>query len=68
MWEDSNPEIINSNGQRYRVGYDDFGWFSIQAVYPHPVEEGVYVGEQEMAPVSFTPDGAEKIAQIINNE
>jgi hypothetical protein len=31
MSEIKNPEIIDSNGQKYRIGYDEYGYFCIEA-------------------------------------
>jgi predicted metal-dependent enzyme (double-stranded beta helix superfamily) len=32
--------IIDSNGQKYRVGWDEHGWFSIQMITLHPLHDG----------------------------
>lgn len=66
-WDES--EIIDSNGQKYRVGWDEFGWFSIQRVEPHLTEDR-YVPETDedgmkFPLTSFTPDGAETVRELI---
>lgn len=69
-------DIINSNGQRYRVGWDEHGWFSIQMVDENPFFESepdsgprwIPVEDENGSPyppVSFTPDGAEQLKQLI---
>jgi len=68
-FDDSDPELVNSNGSRYLVGYDDYGFFSIVPV-------NVYVDEDETAhvesqagarPVGLTPPLAEDIAEMIDS-
>lgn len=34
-----DPEIIDSNGQKYRIGWDEHGYFTIQMVTLYPVPE-----------------------------
>jgi hypothetical protein len=65
MFDNSDPTIINSNGQRYFVGWDDYGWFSIVAAEPD------VNGELEIADwdnvSSFKPGKAERIAEVIED-
>jgi hypothetical protein len=65
MFDDTDPEIIESNGQPYFVGWDDHGWFSIVAAEPN------VHGELEIADwdsvTSFPPRVARTLAEIIED-
>lgn len=73
--EFENSRIIDSNGTKYRVGWDQFGWFSIQTVAPHPEPDA----EEEWVPqtdqdgdtcpvVSFPPDKADDVIAAIKDK
>lgn len=62
--EFAESEIINSNGQRYRVGWDEHGWFSLVRVMEHP-ETGEWVREPQAEIVSVTPDDTDTLIDLI---
>ena len=62
--EYESSRIIDSNGQKYRVGWDEHGWFSIEAVFKDP-ESGEWYSEGGKAPPSFSPNGAEELMEAI---
>lgn len=63
LFEGSDYEIIDSNGQKYAVGYDKHGWFSVVAV--EATADGWRIPDWESV-ASFSPENAERIAEIIN--
>lgn len=72
--------IIDSNGDKYRVGWDEHGWFSIEEVTLYPYRPEFDDGDSTAVetdaglmavvvdsdyPTSFSPAGAEElIAEI----
>lgn len=36
----TNSEIIDSNGQKYRAGWDEHGWFTIEMISLHALPDG----------------------------
>lgn len=73
--------IIDSNGTKYRVGWNEHGWFTIQHIEMYPADEAInakgaetieYEGEEycfdtvgEYPLTSFTPEGAEELVAAI---
>ena len=67
MFDDSDPEVVRSNGNPYFVGYDDYGWFSIVHAVPDPETDG-YMVDPDLTPdgrAQFPPAAAEDIIEII---
>lgn len=68
---DDKARVIDSNGQKYKVGRDEHGWFSIQMVEENPYNEGPdYVEATNEAgnphpPVSFPPKGVRALQEAI---
>ena len=73
-FEGCDVKIIDSNGTKYLVGWDDAGWFSIMhceiwAYADSDMEHEQYeygvdsVGEYPIT--SFTPEGAEELKEMI---
>ncbi len=65
MFTETDPDVIESNGQEYFVGYDDYGWFTIVAAESHPETGELEIAEWD-SPASFPPSEAGEIANIIN--
>ena len=76
--EYESSRIIDSNGDKYRIGWDEHGWFSIEEVelYPHSPEFGdestietddglMDVVVQSDYPLSFSPNKAEELVEAI---
>lgn len=63
--------VIDTNGTKYLVGWDDHGWFNIQHVELYHDEE---TGEPHAEPVgkyptmSFTPAGIDDLLAEIDSE
>lgn len=75
--------IIDSNGTKYRVGWDEHGWFSIQHIQLHEITEGTredaetveFEGEEflfqtigEYPTTSFTPSGTDELIAAIKDQ
>ena len=66
-----DPSVLDSNGTKYIVGWDDHGWFNIQHVELFPDEredaEYEYIAEPvgEFSITSFTPPGAKTLMSAI---
>lgn len=56
--------IINSNGQRYSVGWDEHGYFSIVRVRQHP-ETDDWIRERDAEVVSIAPREIESVAEVL---
>lgn len=71
VFEDNDPEIIESNGQPYFVGWGDHGWFTIAHVDFHADERpetdtewfAQTVGKYPL--FNFPPEAADLISLII---
>lgn len=64
-WQSSR--IINSNGQRYRVGWDEHGWFSLTRVEPHP-EKDEWVKPEDAEMVTLSPAAAEGLIEAYDEQ
>lgn len=59
--EYDTSEIIDSNGTKFRVGWDEFGWFSIERGEMH---EGEFYPDD--SPItSFPPHKTDELIEII---
>lgn len=56
-----NSEIIDSNGTKYRVGWDVHGWFSIES---GEMFEGEFYADDQPV-VSFPPNKVSKVKELI---
>lgn len=68
VFEDSEPELIDSSGEKYFAGWDDHGWFTIVEA-----KESEESGEYEPCfkydkVVSIPPEDAEQVASLIVEE
>lgn len=66
--EFEESEIIDSNGEKYRVGTDQYGWFSIESGEMVWDEEGqveYFAPYEDQRPVSFEVEGADQLATAI---
>lgn len=78
-----DPTVIDSNGQKYLVGWDIHGWFSIMPVEMYPVSVGLnaegedtvtHEGEEYLFDqvgnhlVSLPPAGAKALIGLIEEE
>lgn len=76
----SNSEIIAGNGQKYRIGWDAHGWFSMVQVDVYPKETAInatgeetieFLGQEcivdERGPIhSIAPDDIETVKRLID--
>jgi hypothetical protein len=60
----TNSEIINCNGQRYKVGWDEHGWFSIYAMEEDPESGDWIVAEEQHAP-NISPMEIDVVQRLI---
>lgn len=82
VFNESEPEVVDSNGQKFLVGWDDYGWFTIMMVniYPHTAaidsddrgtvehEGETYVWETvgEAPAYSFPKEEAAEVADLLS--
>lgn len=62
-WERS--KIVNTNGQKYRIGWDEHGYFSIQS--GELDGEGEFVPYEDQHLVSFSPTGATHLMHLLED-
>lgn len=66
---DDGRRLIESNGQMYRAGWDEYDWFVIEPVEVYEDDDGnIDHIEAEHYGVGFHPDNIGQLINAINEE
>jgi hypothetical protein len=67
---DEPPTLIDSNGTKYLVGTDNYGWKSILTVELYHQDDGSVAVERqtELSIVSFEPDNVDDVVDALTSE
>lgn len=62
---DDEARIVNSNGQRYIVGWDDHGYFTVVRAAEMFEGDADWARNPEAESLSFSPASADEVADLI---